>query len=376
MFETLRIGFHADGPSFDGDTLRSRALGGSETALIQAAKALAARGHQVTVFNNCRHPGIFDGVTYLNSAGYVYRLLDQSYDVFVVSRSFGFFRLPIPAALKVLWNHDTLDQPAMLREVADRVDLYFTLSSFHRDHFLTRIPDLDGRIQVTRNGIDLELIDRSMEGAARDPAKVMYVSRPERGLKVLLEDIWPRLLARRPELTLYLCGYEVDAADLAPGLDRLYRELDDLVCASERVVRLGALPKPEYYRHLAEASLLLYPCTFPEISCIAALEAQACGTPVVTSDAFALSETVLTPETRIAGRPGSRAYCNAFVDTARHLIETPERRQALADRARRSVRARHGWETITAEWERLFRLALRSGLSARNQAGTGHQAEP
>ena len=42
-----------DGIKFDGFTLAERPLGGAETAFISLAEGLAARGHDVTIVNNC-----------------------------------------------------------------------------------------------------------------------------------------------------------------------------------------------------------------------------------------------------------------------------------------------------------------------------------
>ncbi|MEW5724874.1 MAG: glycosyltransferase family 4 protein [Thermodesulfobacteriota bacterium] len=367
------IGFFTDGPAFDGGALDRHALGGSETALIQMARALAGRGHQVTVLNNCDRPGLFDGVTYLPWRRFPGRITGTWFDVFIVSRYAGFFHLPLAARLRVLWNHDTLDRPAALREVLDRIDLHLVLSRFHRDNFLTRLPELQGRLIVTRNGLDLDLIDRAVRGAAKDPDRVIYASRPERGLKVLLEDLWPRLVEKRPHLMLQLCRYEVDRAGLAQGVAELTEYLDRLADGSRNVVRLGALTKEQYYRRLAGSTLMLYPCTFPEISCLAALEAQACRTPVLTTDGFALAETVKEPEFKVPGRPGSGPYREEFLHRALVLLDQPRRAAELAGRAGDKVRAEHAWMVIAAEWDRLFDLTLASkkAASAARPGGGG-----
>ena len=354
-----RIGLFTDGPPFDGDTLNLRALGGSETALVQAARALAARGHRVTVFNNTPAPGLFDGVQYLPKSDFVRRAREH-FDVFIVSRFFGFFQVPINAGLRVLWNHDTLDRPNALRQVLDRIDLMFVLSAFHRDNYLTRIPQAANYTMETRNGLDLDLIDQSTHAVAKDPNKVIYASRPERGLGPLLETIWPRLKQSRPDLTLYLCGYNVDPNDLAPGLAHYYQRLNQLVRRTTDVINLGPLPKRDYYRHLAEASLMLYPCTFPEISCIAALESQACRTPVVTTNAFALSETVGPDECKIPGRPGTEKYDTEFVSRSLALLADLDLAQSIRDRGRSHVETQYTWAAITREWERIFDLFLAS----------------
>ncbi len=373
--KAMKIAFFTDGPPFDGLSLAEGALGGSETALVQAAEALAARGHSVDVFNNCPRPGLTRGVRYRSAPEYPGAVRSELFDVFIVSRFFGFFRAPIPASLKILWNHDTLDRPDELRQVLPRIDLMFNLSAFHRDNYLTRIPELSDRVFVTRNGLDFALLDKARAQAVRDPAKVIYASRPERGLKILLEDIWPRLIRERPELHLCLCGYEVKPANLAPGLSELYRYLDALIEATPNVTHLGALSKTEYYRHLSEAALMLYPCSFPEISCIAALEAQACRTPILTTDGFALSETVQLPEFRVPGRAGTESYNKEYLRRALNLLADRETAAVLAEKARLAVEQRYSWTVIAAEWERLFRLHLVSLKQEKQKSGDNGQRD-
>jgi glycosyltransferase involved in cell wall biosynthesis len=234
------------------------------------------------------------------------------------------------------------------------------LSNFHRDNYLTRLPQLDDRAVVTRNGLDFGLMDLGAQGARKIPGKLIYASRPERGLRVLLEAIWPRLQKARPDLRLHVCGYVVDDLHLDPAVKDLHARLATLVESDPAVVNLGALPKHEYYRHLAESELMVYPSTFPEVSCLAVLEAQALGTAVLTTDAYALSESVVPPEFKIEGRPGTAPYQDRYVDKALRLLSDPELSRTLAERARQSVRDRHGWDRIAIEWTRIFDLSIRS----------------
>jgi glycosyltransferase involved in cell wall biosynthesis len=355
-FKTIH--FLTDGPEFDGSSLKKKSLGGSETALIQAAQALADRGHEVTVYNNCPNPGRHNRVTYRSKSCYLNHSRRIECDVLIVSRWFSFFDYPSPARLKVLWNHDMLDKTSSLRAVQDKIDLLFTLSRFHQDHYLARLPQLEGRVLVTRNGVDLEFIDEIKKDTVKDPRKIIYASRPERGLKVLLENIWPRLLEAFDDLRLYICTYDTGGRGLSAELADLYQYLNGLIEGSDNVIQLGVLSKSEYYRHLSQSALMLYPCTFPEISCIAAIEGQACLTPVITTDNYALSETVQIQEFKVPGRPATENYDRLFVNKTLEFLTDPVKAAEAASEARQLIEPRYSWPKIVAEWDRVFNLSL------------------
>ncbi|MCA1987935.1 MAG: glycosyltransferase family 4 protein [Desulfarculus sp.] len=356
--QSLHIAFITDGQPFHGASPEEHALGGSETACVQMARALAQRGHRVQVFCRCPRPGFHQGVVFRDRCDLVDASQEERFAVVVVSRFFTALDLPLQAGLKVLWNHDILDVPRLLEKRLDDLDLCLVLSRFHAEDFLAKLPAIAPKLALTRNGLDLDLIDRSVIGIQRDPWLMGYVSRPERGLKLLLEKVWPVLREKKPSLRLAVCGYEVDASELPEAVVREHAQIQDLIANSPGVVRLGALAKADYYRFLATCGLLLYPCEFPEISCIAALEAQALGTPLLTSDAFALRETVAESSFRVSGEPGSPEYLDRYIQRALEMIQEPHEAQTLAEAARVRVRARHDWSRIAAEWEDLFQDQL------------------
>ncbi|MDR1873271.1 MAG: glycosyltransferase family 4 protein [Deltaproteobacteria bacterium] len=367
----MKIGFFTDGLPFNGDALEKAPLGGSESAFIGVTRALAARGHEVVAFNNCTETATHKGVTYHPFRSSLKRLAQENFDVFVVSRFFGAFNIPFRALIKVLWNHDTLDNAHVLKSVHDEIDLFLVLSSFHRNNFLTRLPQLADRMVLTRNGLDFDLLDAAAKGAKRDPNKLLYASRPERGLKILLENVWPRLKAAKPELKLEICGYHVDSSLLSPELQELYAYLELLAQSSPDVTNLGPLSKNKYYRHLAEASLVAYPCSFPEISCLVALEAQALGTPILTTNDYALTESVVEDYFKVSGRPKTPQYAQNYVERALDLLGNPAKALALAKKAQAIIRQSYAWAEVAKEWERLFRLCLKARGSAVSLVQTG-----
>ena len=65
--EPLRIAFLDPlGLPYDGNTLNHRGLGGSESATILMAQELSKIGFEVTIFNHCDYPGMYDIVRYEN----------------------------------------------------------------------------------------------------------------------------------------------------------------------------------------------------------------------------------------------------------------------------------------------------------------------
>ena len=103
----LRIAFATGGLPFNGHTLKTKGLGGSETALIYMAKALADRGHDIDVFCQCDAPGRYDNVSYYHAPDIERHFLSTPYDVFIVSRWTPFLKVKGNVGLRVLWCHDT-----------------------------------------------------------------------------------------------------------------------------------------------------------------------------------------------------------------------------------------------------------------------------
>ena len=56
------IVMHCMGLPFNGNTIKEKSLGGSETAAYYMAKELAAQGHKLSLFTNDIDGGVFDGV--------------------------------------------------------------------------------------------------------------------------------------------------------------------------------------------------------------------------------------------------------------------------------------------------------------------------
>jgi glycosyltransferase involved in cell wall biosynthesis len=163
--------------------------------------------------------------------------------------------------------------------------------------------------------------------------------------------MFPQIRQHIPELSLDVFSsmkvYGWSSENDRKAYGRLYDE-----AAQPGVTWHGSVPQPVLLDHLARTGLFLYPNTFDETSCIAAIEAQASGCVVVTSAKAALNETVEHGKTGICikGDPQSTAYQREFIETIRSLSRSPERMAELSTTARKRAFLKYTWSAIAAEW--------------------------
>lgn len=359
--ERLDVVFYTEGLPFDGGTLAERSLGGAETAVVQMAREMARLDNRVRVFCRCERPGRYEGVEYHDLREFGEFVGADDCDVFVCSRHFGALAAPMRSKLNVLWCHDVMtpEVAPQLSGLMYKIDWIFALSEFHKEQIRRHLEAPEARVVVTRNGVDLALVEAATRGVERDPHKLIYTSRPERGLEVLL-DIWPRLKRAQPELRLAVASYAYPEADAQ--MRQFTGRLAAKMAALEDVRHLGHLDKAGLYREIASARAMVYPSVFPEVSCISALEAAGCGTPIVASKYCALKETVQDAKTGLLmpGDPRSEEYQERFAQAVLRVVEDDELWRALSESGQAWVRERYQWSQVAAEWQEGFEAFFRS----------------
>jgi len=280
----------------DGET----SLGGSESACLGLARALAVR-HDVHIFTTKLSPDAAG----LDSHRCTWHTINDfwpmnqfiEWDVVVALRAYAFFGMaPVQARLRLLWNQDLLvpgEMQSGVMSVSWAIDHLMYVSDYHRAQWEDLQPELKPLGYVTRNGWDPRHLP---EKSTKDPHRIIHISRPERGLRPILQ-MWPKLREKYPQATLQVCRYSSmydrgagSWSEVCESFDRGLKMVNDQVGGIEY---LGELNKPQLYQAIADAAVMWYPgvSTFAETSCIAAIEAQACGTPFVGSLKGALPET-------------------------------------------------------------------------------------
>src|SRR5260221_3308980 len=91
-----------DGIAFDGKLAESAPMGGAEAAFVGLAEALARRGHQLTVYNNCATPVTHHGVAWRPLAGGT----PQAADLYIANRGDKLLRRVGSARRTIFWIHN------------------------------------------------------------------------------------------------------------------------------------------------------------------------------------------------------------------------------------------------------------------------------
>lgn len=364
----MRIAF-ADfcGWDFHASSVDEKPMGGSQSAACHLARALARDGHDAFLITNVSTPGTYGGVTSLSWNGTdVARLRALELDAFVCLLSPGNgvkLRQILGAQTKlILWNQHAHDQPAVqvLKDEAERAayDGFAMVSEWQRTQYNLAFGVELSRMAVLRNAIaptfaDLFSGQESILAQKTQPPVMAYTSTPFRGLDLLLDAFGPiRKQVPLTRLRVYssMKVYQTSAADDEAAYGALYERCRQ----TEGVEYVGSLPQPELARELKSTSVLAYPNSFAETSCISVMEALASGCTVVTSDLGALSETGAGLAKLIPVGQGRQAYLEQFVaQTVGVLRDVTSHSSAMDAQLRRQVdhvQRTTVWPVRSREW--------------------------
>ncbi|WP_433218964.1 glycosyltransferase family 4 protein [Dactylosporangium sp. CS-047395] len=212
-------------------------------------------------------------------------------------------------------------------------------------HLRERHPS--ARISVVPNGVDATAfaVQAGPRRFADPAAPIVYLGRldtAQKGLDVLL-----RALADVPGRRLLIAGDGPGAAPLARLAGRLG--------LTERVHWLGRVEGGAKYRLLADAAVVAVPSRFETFGMVA-VEALACGTPVVATDIPCLRD-VVPDEAGLRVPPGDPP---ALAAALRLVLDHPELAARFAAGARPFAR-QFGWDELAGRQDEIYRAAARSG---------------
>jgi len=256
------------------------------------------------------------------------------------------------------------------RLVPNLADRFILVSNFQREHLRRSGVDVS-RMPILYNPIDTARLAPSSEARARFRASlgitdseilVGYVGRMvrDKGIFTLLQAS-EALLEAAPQMKLLWVGDGVDLQEL--------RVRADWQAQRERHLFHGWVGDMKgVYTAL---DVVVVPSEYAEPFGRVSVEAQACGTAVVCSDAGGLPETLVPGTSGLIARQGDPAYLAAAI---LELVREPARRRRLGLAGRQFACANFSLEHIGQDFEEL--LADRGYVGRAAKQGRGLASSP
>ena len=354
--------------------------GGAETHLHEVFGRLASAGHEVTAlvsgWPGCSPRASLDGIdvrrsgrryTFSLTAPREYRRLraERAFDVVVedlnkvplfspywvespvvllahhLFGSTAFRAAPVPVAAATWLLERTI--PRVYAETPT-----IAVSESTRQDLVARGLSRD-RIDVIPNGIDLERYRPSQASAETDRATLLFLGRLKKYKRVDLVLEAVAALAREGlDVELMVAG---EGEELEP-----LRARAEALGIADRVQLLGFVDERLKVELLRRA--WVHVLTSPKEGWgISNLEAAACGTPSVASDAPGLRESVVDGETGLLVPHGDVA---ALTEALGRLLRDRDLRARMGRRARAFAEG-FGWEATAADVERVLARVVAAG---------------
>ena len=236
--------------------------------------------------------------------------------------------------------------------VARRMDRVLTSSQASGGEILRDFGVRPDRLEMVWNGLDTDLYSPD-PALPRSESEILCVGRasdPNKGIKTLIAA----LAKLEPPVRLTL----VDAGSTGNDARKWARSLG----CSDRLDVTGRIPNQDLVNLYRRAALVVVPSRYEGFG-LPAVEAMACGTPVVATSVGAL------PEVMRVGSGGllvPRDDPDALAKAVATLLEQPEMRREMGARARPRVEATFSWRRVAERTARIYQEVVEERSLARN----------
>lgn len=385
MFKNKKIAFYHTGSDIGPDSLKTKPLGGTESVLLYLLEDLK-KSCEIDLFSHVEKEGKFDGIQYYSVQQFDLLAHKNKYDVFISIRQLLPFALKRIAPIQIYWSPDAFDQPFLhntfraslqvheqnvpfgiygLKDMHEFIDAIVCVGHWQARTFCEKFLVPKEKLFVIGNGVGTEFLSNEVGNYLSREKRLVYLSTPFRGLEHLLK-IFPKLYQKDPEFKLDVFS-GMQLYGLTDQEDQKKNAALYHLAKQPGVTLHKPVTKKELAKALSNSLLMVYPNTFCETFCIAVLEAQACGVPVITSDLAGLKERVSHhfDGFLIPGHPSKIEYQNQMVQHVLNLLNNPKIWNQFSLAARAKAKA-FTYGQIANQWLELFtRLATKEKL-ARN----------
>jgi glycosyltransferase involved in cell wall biosynthesis len=331
-------------------------IGGSETSQIEMASRLAARGHKVISYAPV--PYKEETVVHRDVKWLFYEKATCSEDgIWIVYRCpevLDLFELNHPNQKIWFVAQDTF-YSSMTEERAAKIDKYICLCPDHQSYVERRYPYLEGKIDISSNGISVDKIEKiEKEGKiVRNEARLVWTSSPDRGLEALI-PIMKKVIEYVPEVELH-CFYGFDninkIIDKFPNSQALKKLVMDSI-DNINIFWHGRQNQYQIIREFLKSGIWCYPTNFPETSCISCMEAQALGAIPIINPIWALRTNVFHGIVIEGDTYDDKLVQSMYAGEIIRLIQHPDHMAHIREGMMEDARNRFSWEVFVDQWEK------------------------
>lgn len=347
----------------------TKGIGGSETSHIELAERLGkAYPFDVTSYApiaddiHCKDVGP-SHVPWRNFKTYDAFEKDARPAINLIYRDPTFFDKDLRQDSKYYFIAQDVDY-AWTPERLAKVHRYICLCQEHVNMTVAKYPELKGRVYLSTNGvrsqylhdlentksIDLEVYQTTVSALKRNPHRLFYASSPDRGLLLILQN-WFRIREAVPDAELHV-AYGMNNMETILSrsggqawFSPMKSEIEALL-NQEGVTWLGRINQHEVYKEFFQAGVWFYPTDWPETSCIASMEAQACGAIPVTNAYWAMKQNILHG-VLVDGIPQHDPLTRVImIRECIDLMRDTERQEAIRPQMMQDARDNFDWQRI------------------------------
>ncbi len=239
-------------------------------------------------------------------------------------------------------------------ETAERI---IATSPQEKEH-LRSLVSTNGNIDIIPCGTDIHRFGsmnrseaRELLGLNPEDKIVFYIGRfdKRKGIETIVRGVARSVLRGNPHLKLIIGGGS------RPGQsDGIERERIEGIVAELGMTDFTTFPGrisdellPAYY---TAADVCVVPSHYEPFGLVA-IEAMACGTPVVASDVGGLQFTVVSEETGLLTPPKDEVAFGQAID---RILTNPEWRNKLGEAGRRIVESKFSWDGVAYQLSDLY----------------------
>jgi len=321
--------------------LGKKALGGAEKAVAYLMRELP-KSYEIIVSGDVEE-GIFDNVTYIHQNKLQGLLDGTEFHAIIISRNISFLTEynNLKCFQLILSLHDTHilnngnNAIHVLDMYNDNIDKFITMTPWHKSNIINIYPSINpDKIKIINNGIDVSLFNNNLNNKIKN--KFIWSSRSERGLHILL-NIWREIINKLPDATLDICSYGDFPKDNADN------NMIEIINKFDSITHHGKLNSIELYDLMAKSEYWLYTNTFPETSCITAMEMLMSEVVCLYYPLAGLNDTV--------GDYGIPVNQGEEIEALVHL--TTEKKAIMREKGREYALS-CSWKNRAEEWSNLL----------------------